>query len=159
MIRKSIIAVATLTVLALSAVVSAAEFPAELLEKISAMKADVEAKKEVPASLPGITTVSTAEAAKMLKGKKAVFLDNRIKSQYDTEKIPGADWFFTDDLMKDPAKADRLDKNKEYVVYCNGPLCWRSPAAALLLSNLGFKKVYFFRDGLPGWKKGSNPTE
>ena len=54
--------------------------------------------------------------------------------------------------------AESLDKNKEYVVYCNGVKCWRSPAAALLLHSLGFK-VYWYREGLPDWKKRGYPTE
>jgi len=94
-----------------------------------------------------------------LEGKEGYFLDNRVKSQYDTERIPGAVWFFTDDLIaKGPQMAESLDKNKEYVVYCNGVKCWRSPATALLLHSLGFK-VYWYREGLPDWKKRGYPTE
>lgn len=135
------------------------DFPDELVDKVMGMKADAEAKKEMPASLPGMTVVSSAEAVKMFQGKKVVFLDNRVKSQYDTEKIKGATWFYADELLKNPDLANKLEKEKEYLLYCNGPTCFRSPAAGLMLANLGFKKLYWYRDGIPAWKKAGNPVE
>jgi len=133
-------------------------FPADLIQKMAAMKADAEAKRNMPAAIEGLPIVNTETAHKMLKGK-AVFLDNRVKSQFDTEKISGAQWFFCDSLIKDPTRAAKLDKSKEYVVYCNGVLCWRSPAVGMMLKHLGFAKVYWYRDGLPDWKKKGLPTE
>lgn len=135
------------------------DFSDEVVDKFMAMKADAEAKKVMPESLPGMTVISTADALKMFQGKKAVFLDNRVKSQYDTEKIKGAVWFLADDLLKKPDLAKQLDKEKEYILYCNGPTCFRSPATGVMLSSLGFKKLYWYRDGLPAWKKAGNPVE
>ena len=136
-----------------------AEFPDALLDKVNELRATAEAKKELPKNLEGIKVVDFAESQKMLKGKKVIFLDTRVKTQYDTEKIPGATWFLTDDLLKDPALADKLDKNKEYLLYCNGVYCWRSPGAGLLLAHLGFKKLYWYRDGIPDWKNRGGKTE
>lgn len=140
-------------------IASADPYPQELMDKCMAMKADAEVKKDMPNSLPGISVVGSEEANKMWKSKNAVFLDNRVKTQYDAEKIEGAKWFFADDLLKNPSLADTLDKNKDYVVYCNGVHCWRSPATALMLQHLGFTKVHWYRDGLPDWKKRGYPTE
>lgn len=137
----------------------AEQYPDDLMKTIVAMKADAEVKKDMPASFPGIQVVNSDEIQKMLKAKKAVVLDNRVKSQYDTEKIAGAEWFYCDDLLKDSAMAGKLDKNKEYVLYCNGSHCWRSPATALMLQHLGFKKLFWYRDGIPDWKKKGLPTE
>jgi rhodanese-related sulfurtransferase len=134
-------------------------YPDEMMDKIMAMKADAELKKDMPASIPGAKVVSTADALKMLKEKKVVFLDNRIKTQYDTEHIAGAKLFFCDTLMDKPETAKTLDKDKEYLVYCNGTHCWRSPAVAMMLSHLGFKNLYWYRDGIPAWKKAGNPVE
>lgn len=135
------------------------EWPANLMEKINHLSNLASEKKEMPTSLNGIKIISEEEAYKLWKEKKAIFLDNRVKSQYDTEKIPGALWFFTDDFIKKgPAMADTLDKNRDYVVYCNGVACWRSPAVALMLKHLGFK-VMWFRKGLPAWKTKGYPTE
>lgn len=149
----------TLALSLLATTALADDFPDELVDKIMAMKADAEAKKDMPASLPGMTVVSTTEAYKMFQGKKAIFLDNRIKSQFDTEKIKGATWFYCDDLLKNPDLAKTLDKEKEYILYCNGTHCWRSPATAMMLANLGFKKLFWLRDGLPGWKKAGYSVE
>ncbi len=151
-----------LLALALSFIATTAladDFPDEIVDKFMAMKADAEAKKVMPESLSGMTVVSTAEVNKMFQAKKAIFLDNRVKSQYDTEKIKGATWFLADDLLKNPDLAKKLDKDKEYVLYCNGPTCFRSPATGVMLNSLGFKKLYWYRDGIPAWKKAGNPVE
>lgn len=134
-------------------------YPDDMVDKIMAMKADAEIKKDMPASIPGAKVVTTAEALKMLKDKKVVFLDNRIKTQFDTEHIAGAKLFFCDTLLDNPGLAKSLDKDKEYLLYCNGTHCWRSPAVAMMLSHLGFKNLYWYRDGIPAWKKASNPLE
>lgn len=137
----------------------AAEWPDELMTKVEELHNLAKDKKDMPSSLDGIKVISDEEAYKLWKEKKATFLDNRVKSQYDTEKIPGAVWFFCDDLIKKgPSMAETLDKNKEYVVYCNGVHCWRSPAVALMLKHLGFK-ILWYRNGLPGWKSKGYPTE
>jgi rhodanese-related sulfurtransferase len=131
----------------------------DLLKRCDELHELAKQGKEMPTSLDGIPAISGDKAYQLWKAKKAIFLDNRVKSQYDTERIPGAVWFFTDDLIaKGPQMAESLDKKKEYVVYCNGVKCWRSPAAALLLHSLGFK-VYWYREGLPDWKKRGYPTE
>lgn len=134
-------------------------YPDDMMDKIMAMKADAEIKKDMPATIPGATVVTTAEAQKMHKEKKVIFLDNRVKTQYATEHIAGAQQFFTDELLNDPAKAKALDKEKEYLLYCNGTHCWRSPAAAMMLGHLGFKKLYWYRDGIPAWKKAGAALE
>ncbi len=115
-------------------------------------------KGDMPASIEGVAIVNGDEV-KALKAKGAIILDNRIKSQYDTEKIEGAKWFLCDDLIKNPSMADSLDKDKDYVLYCNGIKCWRSPASAVALHDLGFKKLHWYRLGLPDWKKRGYPTE
>jgi len=131
----------------------------DLLKRCDELHELAKQGKEMPTSLDGIPVISGDKAYQLWKAKKVIFLDNRVKSQYDTERIPGAIWFFVDDLIaKGPQMAESLDKKKEYVVYCNGVKCWRSPAAALLLHSLGFK-VYWYREGLPDWKKRGYPTE
>lgn len=134
-------------------------YPDAMMDTIMAMKADAEVKKDMPASVLGATVVTTAEALKMFKEKKVIFLDNRVKTQFDTERIAGAKWLFCDTLLDNPAAASELDKEKEYLLYCNGTHCWRSPATAMMLSHLGFKNLYWYRDGIPAWKKGGNPVE
>ena len=134
-------------------------YPDEVMNRVLSLKALAEQKKEMPPSLPGITLVSTGEAREIWKSKRAIFLDTRTKAQYDAEKIEGAEWFLSDDLLKNSEAAGRLDKGKEYVLYCNGDRCWRAAGVALMLDHLGFKKILWYREGLPGWKKENVPTE
>ncbi len=130
-----------------------------VMNKVNELRELEKAKKEMPPSIEGVPNISGDRAYELWKSKKAVFLDNRIKTQYDTEKIPGAVWFFCDDLIKQgPSMADKLDKNMEYILYCNGIKCWRSPSVAVMLNSLGFK-VYWYREGLPDWLTRGYPTE
>lgn len=129
-------------------------YPDELSIAIKELKAN----KLVPPSLPGIPLVTTEEASKLWNSEKVIFLDNRPKAAYEAGRIADAQWLFSDDLLNNPDLAKKLDKDKGYVLYCNGDHCWRSAGAALMLKNLGFKKLYWYRLGLPDWKKQNLPT-
>jgi rhodanese-related sulfurtransferase len=59
-------------------------------------------------------------------------------------KIDAADKF---DLSKLPA-----DKSKAMVFYCNGSPCWKGYKAAAAAIKGGYKKVSWFRDGMPAWE-------
>lgn len=157
--KRILLLMAGLLALAAGTVRADDGYPDDMMDKIMAMKADAEVKKDMPASVPGATVVTTAEAQKMFKEKKVVFLDNRVKTQFDTERIAGSKWLFCDTLLDNPAAAQSLDKDKEYLLYCNGTHCWRSPATAMMLNHLGFKKLYWYRDGIPAWKKAGLPLE
>jgi len=142
-----------------SSIAYTASWPDEIMNKVNELHELANAKKDMPPFIEGIPNISGDKAYELWKSKKAVFLDNRVKTQYDTEKISGALWYFCDDFIKQGSSmAEKLDKNKEYIVYCNGVKCWRSPAVAIMLHSLGFK-VYWYRDGLPDWKKRGYPTE
>ncbi len=136
-----------------------AEISADVLKQIDLMKTDAEAKKDMPKELAGVTQVSTEQAFKMWKEKSAVFIDNRVKTQFDTERIERAQWFPADELIKDPGLAAKLDKTKTYIAYCNGAHCWRSPAVVLILKGLGYNNILWYRDGIPDWKKKGFSTE
>jgi len=135
------------------------DYPEETKKKIKAMKEDAHAKKDMPESLSGIQTINGEDAMKMLKSKKAAAIDCRIKTQYDTEKIPRAEWLLPEELINNPMIVDKLDKEKEYILYCSSSTCWRSPATALMLQSLGFKNIYWYRDGLRDWKDKGFPTD
>ena len=114
---------------------------------------------DMPASLgPGITVVS-ADEVKALMAKGAEAIDTRGKSPYEKKRIAGAKWLFCDALLKDPALAGGLDKSKPYILYCSGIKCWRSPAVALMLLDLGFKKLYWYRLGFSDWQAKGYPTQ
>ena len=51
------------------------------------------------------------------------------------------------------------DKKKPLIFYCLGVKCVASWRAAEKAVKLGYKNVYAFREGLPGWEKAGYPLE
>ncbi len=138
---------------------SAAEWPDALLKELEVLKAAGNDKKDMPASIPGIKEIKGDELKKWMdEKKKFVLMDNRLKADYDKEHIVGAVLLTVDELIKDPKLADKYKKDDILVQYCNGVKCWRSPGAILLLKHLGFKNIYWYRDGIPDWIKKDYPT-
>lgn len=122
-----------------------------------------------PASLNGVTVVSD-DWVKANHSKMKVF-DVRKKAEYVEAHIPGAISVPYDEKSEKvadfDAKKDKLDlskfptdKNEPFVTYCNGPRCWKSYKASVLLVKAGYKKIYWYRDGgFPGWKSKGYPVE
>jgi rhodanese-related sulfurtransferase len=151
--------VLTIGCFGLSSLALAGPYPDAIIKQAESMKADADAKKDMPASLQGIKLINGQELKKWLDEKKKVMIiDNRNKEQYNKEHIKGAVLITVDELMENPKLSAKLDKNTPLVLYCNGVKCWRSPAAALLYKSLGFKEVYWYRNGLPEWIKLDYPT-
>lgn len=152
----SFAAVLVLTVVSLAA----ASWTPDVIAKVKELKELANAKKEMPAAIAGVKNITGAELKAMADGnKKVVISDNRVKEQYDAERIKGADWLLADHLVADQKLADKYAKDAVIVLYCNGITCWRSPAAAVMLQSMGYKNLYWYRDGLPDWKKNKFPTE
>jgi rhodanese-related sulfurtransferase len=121
-----------------------------------------------PASHQGVTVVDN-DWVKTNHGKMKVF-DVRKKAEYVEAHLPGAIFVPYDEKSEKvadfDAKKDNLDlskfpadKNDPVIVYCNGPRCWKSYKASVLLVKAGHKKVYWYRDGFPGWKSKGYPVE
>lgn len=126
------------------------------------------AAEETPNAIPGGTFVSV-DQAKAQFDKGSLFIDARVAAEYADKHIKGAanapfkeefpkvaktgpgDKF---DLAKLPA-----DKNKPLVFYCNGSPCWKGYKAADHAIKAGYKKVHWFRDGMPAWEGKGLPTE
>ncbi len=137
---------------------------------LSALVAVVPARaaEETPNSIHGGTHLSV-DQAKAQFDKGALFIDARVAAEYADKHIKGAvnvpfkeefpkvsktgtgDKF---DLSKLPA-----DKNKVMVFYCNGSPCWKGYKAADHSIKAGYKKVMWFRDGMPAWEGKGLPTE
>lgn len=124
---------------------------------------------DTPATLAGATVVDAAKAKSLMDGG-AKMIDARVAQEYAESHVKGAisvpykeksaksvdfdasqDSF---DLSKVPA-----DKNAALITQCNGPECWKSYKAAKALIKAGYKKVYWFRGGLPEWKAKGYPVE
>ena len=134
------------------------------MKKVDEIKDLKAQKKEMPKELAGVKQITTDELKKWLdEGKTFVILDNRDSKEYEAEHIPGAKRVGVDELLKNgPKEAEAAGVKKDDIIvnYCNGIMCWRSPAAAVLLLDAGYKNIYWYRDGIPEWvRKGYNTVE
>lgn len=116
----------------------------------------------VPA--PGVTPIGELEILQFLQDPNVVVIDGRITRDFKTGAIPGAvNVPYTE-------AADRLgelgcepdfegfvcdgDGVKSVALYCNGPWCGQSPAAARRMIEAGFpaEKIYYYRGGMQSWR-------
>jgi rhodanese-related sulfurtransferase len=126
-------------------------------------------KPLTPASLKGATVVDDA-FVKANHGKIKIF-DVRKKAEYVESHIAGAisvpyeeksELAVNFDASKDQFDLSKFpkDKNEPIIVYCNGPRCWKSYKAAVLLMKAGHTKIDWYRnEGFPGWKSKGYPVE
>ena len=116
----------------------------------------------VPA--PGVTPVGELEILQFLQDPDVVVVDGRVRPNFEGGAIPGAiNIPYTE-------AADRLgelgcepdfegflcegDGVKSVALYCNGPWCGQSPAAARRMIAAGFpaEKIYYYRGGMQAWR-------
>ncbi len=135
----------------------------------------------VPATLRGGTVIRAKEFAALLKQRQAVVVDVS-NSQQRPEKlapqavwmppphpvIPGSLWIAgagagaidpaVEEIYRQrlaEATANNLDH--PIVVYCH-ERCWLSWNAAKRAIRYGYRKVYWFPDGIEGWRAAGLPT-
>jgi len=125
--------------------------------------------QHTPETLPGVTIVTAEEVQKLMKDGVPV-IDTRVANEYAEEHVKGAknvpykeksakatnfdsslDSF---DMSKLPA-----DKNAPMVLYCNAGECWKSYKSSVVSLRAGYKKIYWFRGGMPEWKAKKLPVE
>lgn len=122
-----------------------------------------------PEVLPGAAIV-TAEQAKKLVDQGVPLYDVRPESHYREAHIKGAK--HVSYQMNSPKETDYddavdrfdltklpSDKNAPMIFQCNGAECWYSYKAARYMVKRGFKKVYWYRTGLPAWQAAGYPIE
>jgi len=91
---------------------------------------------------PMLSWVSSAEGDAMVKDEGAVWLDVRLESEHKNSGIEGS---VNIPLFMLRLKAQTLDDNKKYILYCDTGR--RSSACAYLLSERGLQ-VYCLKGGL-----------
>jgi rhodanese-related sulfurtransferase/ABC-type phosphate/phosphonate transport system substrate-binding protein len=115
-----------------------------------------------PRSLPGATVVDAATVARMLQAG-ATYVDTRTDAEFKAGHVPGAvlvpyheksakDADFDASLDKFEASQLGVDRDAALIFACNGPECWKSFKASQAAMKAGYRKVFWFRGGLPEWR-------
>lgn len=134
-----------------------------------ALMSGAAAAADTPVSLAGTTVVDAAKAKSLMDGGAAM-IDARVANEYAEAHIKGAKNVpykeksakaANYDASQDSFDISKLptDKNAGMIFQCNGPECWKSYKAADSAVKNGYKKVYWFRGGLPEWKAKGYPVE
>jgi sulfur-oxidizing protein SoxY len=135
----------------------------------------------VPSTLSGGTVIRVTEVAAMLKQRRAVLVDVSNLQQRPEKlapqavwmppphpAIPGSMWVAgagagtldagTENLYrKRLAEATSNDLDRPVVVYCH-ERCWLSWNAAKRAIRYGYRNVYWFPDGIEGWRAAGFAT-
>jgi rhodanese-related sulfurtransferase len=84
-----------------------------------------------------------------------VVIDARSRDAYAQARIPGAVSFPHREMTRDATR--RLDRDKVYVVYCDGIGCNASTKGAYKLSQFGFRTKELL-GGLDWWRRDGHPV-
>lgn len=103
------------------------------------------------------TLISVSQFEEKIKEDKSiVILDVRTPGEFSEGYIAGA---INKDYMNENFlnEIESLDKQKTYVVYCQGG--GRQKNAADQLKSLGFENIYLLEGGFNAWQEQSKPIE
>lgn len=125
--------------------------------------------QETPKSLDGVTVVDAPRVQQMMKAGTTVY-DVRVAAEYAEAHIKGAQSVpyreksaksTNFDRTQDAFDLDKLpkDKNVAFIFYCNAGDCWKSYKASKLAVDAGYKRVHWFRGGMPEWRSQKLPVE
>ena len=136
----------------------------------------------VPSTLHGGSVIHAKAVSSLLKRGQAVIIDvsneEKRPEGLSTEvlwsppphaAIPGAHWFPGVGLGAIPPSLDHLFQRKLFeltgnrldrplVIYCH-QRCWLSWNAARRAIGYGFRRVYWFPDGIEGWRAAGLATQ
>ncbi len=110
------------------------------------------------------TTTEGAETidpmkAKVLFDRGVPFVDVRKDPDWKIERIPGAVQLHLYADFSESNLSEIATKDDEIVVYAYGLNSGHSTTAVMRAISWGHKKIYFFRDGFPGWKTAGYAIE
>ncbi len=115
-------------------------------------------KEAAPLTVDGASTVTVAQA-KDLFDQGAIFIDPRGDADWDAGRIPGSIHLALKGGLTADSLAEVAGKDEPVVFYCNGVKCGVSSKACIKAVSWGFTKVYYFREGFPGWEAAGYPVE
>lgn len=98
--------------------------------------------------------VVDAQAAHQLwQGNKAHFVDALSPDSYAKGHVPGAVNIPSSDLDNTIHRLSNAAKDDVIIVYCANPKCGAAKKTASYLKEKGYSQIYYFQDGIQGWKK------
>ncbi len=115
---------------------------------------------DTPHGLAGVKIINATEVKELMAAGVPLY-DVRVVSEYAEEHIKGATSLpYKEKSKKDidyDAAQDGFDDTKlpaaKMIFYCNAGECWKSYKASKWAVAKGKKEVYWFRTGIPEWKK------
>jgi rhodanese-related sulfurtransferase len=91
--------------------------------------------------------------------RKILLIDSRVASEYRAAHIPTSINVPANTMDQSRGKFPS-DLSHVLVFYCNGwPECKKSHDASATAVGWGYRRVYWFRDGLPAWQARHYPVE
>lgn len=97
-----------------------------------------------------VKNIQQAEYEKLEAQENVVVIDVRTPGEIAEGKIKGADLFIDYRGDNFDTEIAKLDKEKEYIIYCRSG--GRSASAANEMIKKGFKHVYNLEGGIMNWK-------
>ena len=114
------------------------------------------AQTESPSTVKGAITIDAVKA-KALYDNGVPFVDVREQDDWVTGHIPGAVHLELHNDFSEAKLAEVVSRHEEVVILARG-VSFPEPAIACSRAvSWGFRKVYYFREGYPGWKSAGFP--
>jgi TolB-like protein/class 3 adenylate cyclase/rhodanese-related sulfurtransferase len=113
---------------------------------------------KAPLEIEGATTID-ATNAKALFDRGVPFVAVNSDPGWNRGHILGAVHLNLYHDFTEAKLTKVVAKDEEVVLYACGPGCGVSTRAVASAVSMGFKKVYFLREGFPGWKAAGYPIE
>lgn len=99
----------------------------------------------------GPKTITLKQAYRLFKNRSAIFIDARDKWEFSDGHIKGALNIAQYSFDKNNTVLKKIGKNKTMVVYCSESDCDMSEKLAGQLFEIGYTRVYIFKEGYEGW--------
>jgi rhodanese-related sulfurtransferase len=109
-------------------------------------------------TVDGATTIDVPQA-KQLHDRGVKFVDVRAAQTFARGHVPGAYNLDVASALSRENLSRIIGKDEEFVLSCYGKTCPDSAYASAKAVLWGFKRVYYFSPGYPGWEEAGYPVE
>jgi len=104
-----------------------------------------------------IRAISLAEFELLLSEGEVLVLDTRTYTEYCAGHIPGAYSVPYDEFMQGRVDLQAIEMGQKIITYCEGVNCDQSLEVAMLLNQLGYRNIAFYRSGWEEWQNTGKP--